>query len=50
MVVRFARFNTFALYYQGCALAGPGDPWRLTFALGRLENLSFFIQFICWVP
>ena len=25
-------------YDQGCALAEPGGPWRLTFALGRLEN------------
>ena len=29
-----------------CALAEPGGPWRLTFALGRLENLTFFIQII----
>ena len=35
---------------QGCALAEPGGPWRLTFALGRVENLSFFIQIICWAP
>ena len=35
---------------QGCALAEPGGPWRLTFALGRLENLRFFIQIICWEP
>ena len=35
---------------QGCALAEPGGPWRLTFALGRLENLTFFIQIICWAP
>ena len=34
----------------GCALAEPGGPWHLTFALGRLENLRFFIQIICWVP
>ena len=33
---------------QGCALAEPGGPWCLTFALGRLGNLSFFIQIICW--
>ena len=33
---------------QGCALAEPGGPWRLTFVLGRLENLSFFIEIICW--
>ena len=26
---------------QGCALAEPGGPWLLTFALGRLENLSY---------
>ena len=36
--------------FQGCALAEPGGPWRLTFALGRLENLRFFIQIICWAP
>ena len=35
---------------QGCALVEPerGGPWRLTFAPGRLENLRFFIQIICW--
>ena len=31
---------------QGCALAELSGPWRLTFALGRLANLSFFIQII----
>ena len=35
---------------QGCALAEPSGPWRLTFALGQLENLRFFIQIICWDP
>ena len=36
--------------WQGCALVEPerGGPWRLTFAPGRLENLRFFIQIICW--
>ena len=29
--------------WQGCALAVPGDPRCLTFALGWLENLSFFL-------
>ena len=33
-------------WQQGCALAEPGGPWRLTFAPGRLENLRFFIQII----
>ena len=28
--------------YQGCALAEPGGPWRLTFALVWIENLTFF--------
>ena len=37
-------------YYQGCALAEPGGPWCLTFVPGRLENLSFFIEIICWAP
>ena len=41
---------TFDLVDQGCALAEPGGPWRLTFALGRLENLRFFIQIIWWAP
>ena len=34
--------------FQGCALAEPGGPWRLTFVLGWLENLCFFIEIICW--
>ena len=33
---------------QGCALAEPGGPWHLTFVLGRLENLCFLIEIICW--
>ena len=37
-------------YPQGCAVVEPGGPWRLTFALGRLENLRFFIQIISWAP
>ena len=41
---------TFSKEIQGCALAEPGGPWHLTFALGRLENLSLFIQIICWAP
>ena len=35
---------------QGYALAKPSGPWHLTFALGQLENLSFFIQILCWAP
>ena len=35
--------------WHGCALAEPNGPWRLTFALGRLENI-FFMQIICWAP
>ena len=31
---------------QGCTLAEPGGPWQPTSALGRLENLSIFIQTI----
>ena len=36
--------------WQGCALVEPerGGLWRLTFAPGRLENVRFFIQIICW--
>ena len=33
---------------QGCALAEPGGLWHLTFVLGQLENLCFFIEIICW--
>ena len=33
-----------------CYLAEPSDLWCLTFALRWLENLSFFIQVICWAP
>ena len=33
---------------QGCALVEPSGPWRLTFVIGQLENLRFFIQIICW--
>ena len=33
---------------QGCALAEPGGPWRLTFVVGWLGNLCFFIQIVCW--
>ena len=36
--------------YQGCALAEPGGPWCLTFALRQIENLSFLIQVICRAP
>ena len=35
---------------RGCALAEPGGPWCLTFALRQLENLRFFIQITCWAP
>ena len=35
---------------QGCALAEPGGPWGLTFALGATRKSSFFIQIICWEP
>ena len=33
---------------QDCALAEPGGPWRLIVILRGLENLSFFIEIICW--
>ena len=35
---------------QGCALAELNGPWHLTFALRQLENLTCFIQIICWEP
>ena len=36
------------MYSQGCALAEPGGLWCLTFVLGQLESLGFFIEIICW--
>ena len=35
---------------QGCVLADPGGSWCLSFALGRPENLRFFVQIICRAP
>ena len=53
-VIIFCKFlskmSSSFLNVQGCALAEPGGPWRLTFALGRLENHRFFIQIIRWAP
>ena len=54
-MVRFCTNNIITVEHlrigpQGCALAEPSGPWRLTFALGGLENLTFFIQIICWAP
>ena len=43
-------FFYITIIVQGCALAEPGGPWRLTFALDRLENLRLFIQIICRAP
>ena len=40
--------NNFIVVGQGCAVAEPGGLWRLTFVLGQLENLCFFIEIICW--
>ena len=31
-------------HHDSCALAGPNGPWHLSFAPGRLENLSFFFH------
>ena len=33
-----ALFYHYLARNQGCALSEPGGLWRLTFALGRLEN------------
>ena len=40
------------LSFQSCALyvAGPSGPWHLTFASGQLENLSFPLEIVRWVP
>ena len=46
----FNGFMPNLTFEQGCALAEPGGPWQLTFALWGLENLRFFIQIICWAP
>ena len=35
---------------QDYALAELGGLWHLTYGLGRLENLSFLMQIICWAP
>ena len=35
---------------QGRALAQLGGSWHPTFAPGRLQNLRFLIQIICWAP
>ena len=42
--------RTIFYFYQGCALAEPGGPWRLTFALRQQEHLRLFTQIICWAP
>ena len=42
-IFRLRNSKIKVIYTQGCALAEPGGPWRLTFALRRLGNLSFFI-------
>ena len=38
------------VWREGCALAKPGCPWWLTFALGRLGNHSLFVVIPCWAP
>ena len=35
---------------QRYALALPGGPWHFIFAHGQLENLSFFLETMCWAP
>ena len=44
------RLHCTMISYQGCALAEHGGPWLPTVALGRQEDLSFFIEIICWAP
>ena len=47
----FINYNDIYAFYQGCALAVPGNPWRLTLAPRCLKNLlSFFLETICWAP
>ena len=40
--------GTHIIDVQGCALVVPGGPSCPTFAVGWLENLSFFIEILCW--
>ena len=43
--------NDIYAFYQGCALAVPGNPWRLTLAPRCLKNLlSLFLETVCWAP
>ena len=44
----FKVFWTSILVEQGRALAEPGGPRCLTFVLGWLENLTFFIEITRW--
>ena len=46
----FALHNIEVALYndQLSGLAEPGGPWHPTVALGQQEDLSFFIQIICW--
>ena len=44
------RLQCTMISYQGCALAEPSGPWHPTVALGWQDNLSFFIQIMCWAP
>ena len=39
---KLTRGYNFLIIIWGCAVAAPGGPWCPTFALGRVENLSFF--------
>ena len=41
-LVLFSPLKKRIVWREGCALAKPGCPWCLTFALGRLGNHSFF--------
>ena len=42
--------TVFSLVIQGCALAVPGHPWQLTFALGQPGSISYCTKLMCWVP
>ena len=44
------RLHCTMISYQGCALAEPSGPWHPNVALGRQDDLSFFIQIMCWAP
>ena len=48
LVQKHGLAQTLKILVQDCALVESRGPWCLTFVLRRLENLTFFIEVICW--